>query len=174
MGVEGLRALRSFKVEDQAWNGDHDQVICNKQRPLVTNMLTIICSKALFAILKHILQDGGGVLSIEHNVEEGTLFVRVDRSKIISHGKPSIGRMLCKIHIWHSTADIEACRPFYNSLSVVDGEFETWRKIVASNPEPKWKFVQPNTFLKGDGTVELREYDASNEGIIHSFFDRMV
>lgn len=26
MGVEGLLALRSFKVEDQAWGGDHDRV----------------------------------------------------------------------------------------------------------------------------------------------------
>ncbi|KAI1655693.1 hypothetical protein F4813DRAFT_366896 [Daldinia decipiens] len=46
------------------------------------------------------------------------------------------------------------------------------RQIVVSNPEPKWKFVQPNTFLRGDGTVELREYPARNEGIIQSFFER--
>lgn len=26
VGVERLRALRSFKVDDQAWSGDHDQV----------------------------------------------------------------------------------------------------------------------------------------------------
>jgi dipeptidyl-peptidase-3 len=71
-------------------------------------------------------------------------------------------------------ADIEACWPLYGNLSAVDGEFETRRKIVASNPEPKWKFVQPNTFLKDDGTVELGEYEASNEGIIHSFFERLV
>lgn len=43
-----------------------------------------------------------------------------------------------------------------------------------SNPEPKWKFVQPNTSLKDDDTVELREYEASNEGIIHSFIGRLV
>ncbi|KAJ5991166.1 dipeptidyl-peptidase 3 [Penicillium canescens] len=67
------------------------------------------------------------------------LFVRVDRSQLISHGKSSIGRLLYKIHIWHSTADVEACWPFYGILSAVDGEIETWRKIVASNPEPKWK-----------------------------------
>jgi hypothetical protein len=36
------------------------------------------------------------------------------------------------------------------------------------------EIVQPNTFLKEDGTVELREYEASNEGIIHSFFERLV
>jgi dipeptidyl-peptidase-3 len=114
------------------------------------------------------------VLCIEHNAAEKQLFVRVDRSKLITHGKPSIGRMLCKIHIWRCTADIEACRPFYEALTTVDGEFEIWRQIVVSKPEPKWKFVQPNTFLKENGTVELRNYDASNEGIIQSFYERNV
>ncbi|KAI2781585.1 hypothetical protein F4815DRAFT_466724 [Daldinia loculata] len=63
-------------------------------------------------------------------------------------------------------------RPVYEALSAVDGEYESWRRIVASNPEPKWKFVQPNTFPRDDGTVELREYPASNEGIIQLFFER--
>lgn len=82
--------------------------------------------------------------------------------------------MLRRIQIWHCTADVEACRPFYENLSAVDGEFEQWRKTVASKTEPKWKFVQPNTFLTEDMTVELREYEASNEGIIKSFADRMI
>ncbi|KAF7866787.1 hypothetical protein EAF04_005629 [Stromatinia cepivora] len=154
IGVEGLRALRSFKVKDQTWGGDHDQ--------------------AQFAILKHILQDGNGVLWIEHDPKNETLLVHVDRSKIVSHGKPSTGRMLCKINIWHSTADIDACRPLYEALSAVDGKYEMWRKIVASNPEPKWKFVQPNNFFKEGGTVELKEYEASNIGIIQSFFERAL
>lgn len=82
--------------------------------------------------------------------------------------------MLRKIHIWHCTADVEACRPFYENLSAVDGEFEAWRKIVESKPEPKWKYVQPNTSLNDDGTVELIEYEATNEGIIKSFADRNI
>ncbi|KAH8590734.1 dipeptidyl peptidase III [Bisporella sp. PMI_857] len=124
IGVQGLLALRSFNIKEQTWGGDHD--------------------RAQFAILKHILQEGDGVIWIECDPDTETLIVRVERSKIISHGKPSVGRMLCKINIWHSTADINACRPFYEALSVIDGEYETWRRIVASNPEPKWKFVQPN------------------------------
>ncbi|KAJ6072854.1 dipeptidyl peptidase III [Penicillium canescens] len=100
------------------------------------------------------------------------LFVRVDRSQLMSHGTPSIGRLLYKIHMWHSTADVEACWLLYGILSAVDGAFETWRKIVASNPELKWKLCSKH-FLE-DGTVELREYEASNEEIIHSFFERLV
>jgi hypothetical protein len=40
--------------------------------------------------------------------------------------------------------------------------------------EPRWKFVQPNTFINDDGTVEFREYEASNAGIIKSFFERKL
>jgi dipeptidyl-peptidase-3 len=130
--------------------------------------------QALFAIFKHLLQDGDGVLSVQSNAPKKKLILHVDRSKLISHGMPSIGRILCRINIWRSTADIKACRPFYETLSTVDGQFETWRQIVVSKPEPKWKFVQTNTFLQADGTIELREYEASNEGIIRSFFERDV
>ncbi|KAK7219239.1 hypothetical protein V2G26_007242 [Clonostachys chloroleuca] len=152
IGVEGLQALRSFEPSDMTWGDDHQQ--------------------ALFAILKHLIQDGEGVLSIDHDPKTKTLYVRVDRSKIISCGTPSIGRMLCKIHIWHCTADVDACRPFYDALSVVDGEYETWRQVVVSNPEPKWKFLQPNTFIGENGEIILKEYEPSNAGIIQSFAQR--
>ena len=124
--------------------------------------------------MNDLLHNGNGVITVEHDEVDKKVFVHVDRSKIISHGKPAIGQMLCKIHIWHSTADIDACRPFYDGLSVVDDFFQSWRQIVISNPEPRWKFVQPNTFLREDGTIELREYEASNVGIIQSFFERDV
>ncbi|KAJ5722470.1 dipeptidyl-peptidase 3 [Penicillium malachiteum] len=94
IGIEGLRALDSFKVEDQSWGSDHAQI------------------------------DRDDAIWIEHNPVAKDLFVRVDRSKIVFHGKPSIGRMLCQIHVWHCTADIDACRPFLEALTVVDGEYE--------------------------------------------------
>ncbi|KAJ5640462.1 dipeptidyl-peptidase 3 [Penicillium herquei] len=154
IGVEGLRALRSYKAEDQAWGGDHDQ--------------------ALFAIFNHMLNHSNGVITVDRDVVDKKLYIHVDREKITSYGKLAIGQMLCKLHIWHSTADIEACKPYYEALSTVDDVYESWRQIVVSNPEPKWKFVQPNTFLKDDGTVELREYEASNAGIIKSFYGRNI
>ncbi|KAJ5732748.1 dipeptidyl peptidase III [Penicillium malachiteum] len=152
MDKVGLRALRSYKVEDQAWGGgDHDQ--------------------ALFAILNHMLNHGNGVITVDHDVVDKKLYIHVDRTKITSHGKLAIGQMLCKLHIWRSTADIEACKPYYEALSTID---DTTFEIVVSNPEPKWKFIQPNTFLKDDGTVELREYEASDAGIIKSFYERNI
>lgn len=113
-------------------------------------------------------------MTVEHDQAAKTIHVRVDRSKITSHGKPSIGRMLYRLHVWWCIANVQSCREFYEPLSVVDGEYEAWRQIVASKPEPGWKFVQANTVLKEDGKVELRVYEESNEGIIQSFAERGV
>lgn len=113
-------------------------------------------------------------MAVEHDPAAKSVHVRVDRSKMTSHGKPSLGRMLCCIHVWRCIADVKSCREFYERLSVVDGECEAWRQIVASKPELGWKFVQPNTVLKEDGEVELRVYEESNEGIIQSFAERGV
>ncbi|OAQ95982.1 hypothetical protein LLEC1_02851 [Akanthomyces lecanii] len=154
VGVEGIQALRTFNARDMAWGQPH--------------------ARANFAILKHLLLDGGGVINVQHNEEAETVEVSVDRSKISSHGRPSLGRMLRCIHIWRCIADVESCKSFYESLSVVDGDYETWRRIVVSKPEPGWKFVQPNTVIKDDGGVELMLYEESNQGIIQSFVDRSL
>lgn len=113
-------------------------------------------------------------MTVKQDSAAKTIHVHVDRSKITSHGKPSLGRMLCCIHVWRCIADVKSCREFYEQLSVVDGEYEAWRQIVASKPEPGWKFVQANTVLKKDGEVELRVYEESVEGIIQSFAERGI
>ncbi|KAI0533760.1 dipeptidyl peptidase III [Xylaria digitata] len=152
IGFLGLRALQAFNEEDQSWGSPH--------------------SSADFAILKHLLHDANRLLSVDCDVNLGTLQVQVDRSKIAEEGKPSLGRMLHRIHVWECTADVVACKQFYEPLSAVQGNEAVWRKIVASKPEPAWKFVQANTILTDDGKVQLKVYEESDAGIIQSFADR--
>ena len=102
------------------------------------------------------------------------LTVHIDRSRILSHGKPALGRMLLKLHIYRCTADIDECRIFYEDLSRVDGEFAEWRRIVLANKEPKWVFSQPNTFLGEDGVVSLKEYPPTVQGVVESWAERDV
>lgn len=52
--------------------------------------------------------------------------------------------------------------------------YEQWRQIVCSKPNSRWKFVQPNTFIRGGDVVELKVYDESNEGIIQSWAEREI
>ncbi|KAG8417412.1 hypothetical protein J3459_006700 [Metarhizium acridum] len=153
IGVDGLQALQHYNYENQAWGQVHHQ--------------------AHFSILRHLLQDGGDVIRISHDRTTSSLTVHVDRSKIISCGKPALGRYLCRLHIWRCTADVSSCKELYELLCAVDGEHEQWRQIVCSKPNPRWKFVQPNTFVKG-GAVELKVYEESNEGIIQSWAERAV
>lgn len=58
-------------------------------------------------------------------------------------------------------------------MCAVDGVYEEWRKIVVSKPNMRWKFVQPNTFVRGKN-VEVKVYEESNEGIIQSWVERDV
>ena len=112
-------------------------------------------------------------MTVTHDPSKKLLRVNVDRSKIITHGKPSLGRMLCKLHIWRCTADVANMRPWYEELTKVEGEHEQWRRTVLQYPEPRWKFVQTNTVLEGD-KVSLKEYARTNEGIIQCFVDRAI
>jgi len=124
-------------------------------------------------VFKHLLEDGGGVIQVNHDTESNSVTVQVDRSKIISYGKPALGRYLCRLHVWRCTADFAPCKSFYERLCKVNGDFEEWRQIVCSRPNPRWKFVQPNTFVTGDN-VELKVYEESNTGIIQSWVERDI
>lgn len=75
--------------------------------------------------------------------------------------------------MYRCTADVSACRAYYEDLSKVDGEYLEWRKIVLAKKQPKWVFVQANTFLDGD-EVTLKEYDPSPQGVFQSWAERDV
>jgi dipeptidyl-peptidase-3 len=69
--------------------------------------------------------------------------------------------MMCCLHVWRCTADVKACHAFYEQLTEVTGDCDAWRKVVVLQPEPRWKFVQGNTFFV-DGKVENSEYEESD------------
>ncbi|KAF9770755.1 hypothetical protein IL306_011624 [Fusarium sp. DS 682] len=126
-----------------------------------------------WAILKHLLLNGEGVISIVHDAQAQSVHVKVNRDKLHTHGQSALGDLLCRIQIWRCIADFESCSEFYQGLLEINDEEEQWRRVVCPKPEPRWKFVQPNTVLVGD-KVELKEYDESNEGIVQSWAERQV
>ncbi|KAK4235370.1 peptidase family M49-domain-containing protein [Achaetomium macrosporum] len=153
LGVDGLRGLANFNVDSGRWGQAH--------------------SRAHFAILKCLLLHGEGVVTVAHDKPAQSLKVTVDREKIVTHGKPALGNMLLQLHIYRCTADVEACRAYYEDLSNVDGEYLEWRETVLANKPPPLVFVQANTFLNGDEVV-LKEYQPTVEGVIQSWAERMV
>ncbi|KAK7408799.1 hypothetical protein QQX98_009043 [Neonectria punicea] len=157
IGVGGFQALEHYNFQNQAWG---HQVRTRTYSDLIH-------------FPHKFLANGGGVIRIAHDLAKSSLTVRVDHSKIISHGKPALGRYLCRLHIWRCTADVSSCKDFYEPRCAVEGQYEQWRRIVFSEPNPRWKFVQPNTFVKGD-TADMKVYEENHRGIIQSWVEREV
>ncbi len=154
VGTAGLRALENYIEDDQKWGQAH--------------------SRAHFAMFRALLNAGDSFLTVDYDASTNNLVVHIDRSKILSHGKPAIGKLLLRLHIYRCTADVGACREYFEELTKVEGIFVKWRKVVIANKKPRQILVQANTFLGQDGTVTLKEYDATVEGMIQSWAERRV
>ena len=103
--------------------------------------------------------------------------IALDRGKILTTGRKAVEAYLQKLHIYKSTADFEAGSKLYSDMTTVDPKF--WgtdvRNEVLRNKQPRKVFVQANTVLEeASGKVELKEYDASVEGMIKSYAERDV
>ncbi|KAI0199001.1 peptidase family M49-domain-containing protein [Astrocystis sublimbata] len=153
LGVDGLRGLANFNVESKQWGQAH--------------------SRAHFAMLTCLLRNGDGCIKVQHDLTNKTLTVLVDRSKIVSHGKKALGEMLLRLHIYRCTADLHACRRYYEDLSYVDDERLRWRETVLANKPPPLLNVQANTFEQG-GMIALKEYEMTYNGIIESWYERTL
>ncbi len=151
LGVKGLWGLQNYNIESGKWGQAH--------------------SRGHFAILKCLLTDGNGIMTIDCNGAEDQITVHVDRSRILSDGKPALGRILLRLHMYRSTADVRSCRDYYEDLSRVDGQYLEWRRIVLAKKQPKRVFVQSNTFLEGEKVI-LKNYDATPQGVIQSWAER--
>ena len=151
LGVKGLQGLQNYNIENGKWGQAH--------------------SRAHFVILRYLLMDGNGFMTIDCNSAKDQITVHVDRSRIVSDGKPALGRMLLRLQMYRSTADVKSCRNYYEDLSRVDGSYLEWRRIVLARVQPKWIFVQPNTFLEGEEVI-LKNYDATPQGVIQSWAER--
>ena len=81
-----------------------------------------------------------------------------------------------KLHIFKSTADVEAGRKLYENTTSVEGEFwtEKVRGQVLKKKTPRKVFVMVNTVETAEGKVELKEYNSDPEGMIRSWADREV
>lgn len=125
-----------------------------------------LSAQGSFAMMKYILSYGKGALAVNCNTKVATIYIRVNRSKITSGGKPVIADDLQLLHILYPTY---SCKEVYKPLSVEDGEFEKWRQVVSSKTDAPWSPVQTNTLLQDNGEIELKAYDASNKVITQSF-----
>ena len=133
--------------------------------------------QARYSILKTFLDAGDGFCRLDYETEDlSDLTVHVDRSKILTVGRRAVEAYLQQLHIYKSTADVEAGRALYEKRTSVEGAFWTdkVRDVVLRKKAPRKVFVMGNTVEGEGGKVALREYESSLEGMIRSWADREV
>ena len=111
------------------------------------------------------------------NEDLSDLTIKLDRSKITTVGRKAVEAYLQKLHIYKSTADVEAGTKLYAAMTHVEPEFwgQKVRNEVLRNKQPRKVFVQANTVLEeATGKVSLVEYEPSLEGMIKSFAERDI
>ena len=121
------------------------------------------------------LDAGDDFTKLEYEKDDlSDLTVRVDKFKILSHGRPAVERYLQKLHIYKCTANVEEARKMYETITNVDDFWGTEvRDVVLKKKTPRKVFVQANTFEEG-GKVVLKEYEPTVEGMIQSFAERGI
>ena len=153
MARAGICALEFWDPKSRKWGQIHMQ--------------------ARFAILQTYLKAGSNFCELAYTKDDlSDLSIKLDRQKILSHGRPAVEDLLQKLHIYKATADLEAGQKMYDQLTHVDEWFASKvRPEVLRRKQPRKVFVQANTFLNG-GAVRLKEYPATPEGMIQSFAER--
>ena len=156
MARAGVVALEFWDPKSRKWGQAHMQ--------------------ARFSILRTFLDAGGDFCKLEYSDAENLsdLTIKLDRNKILSHGRPAVEAYLQKVHIYKATADVEAGKKLYEDMTSVDAWWEhKVRKVVLERKTPRKVFVQGNT-VEENGKVMLKEYEATMEGMIRSWAERDV
>ncbi|RJE25520.1 dipeptidyl peptidase III [Aspergillus sclerotialis] len=155
MARAGLVALEFWDPKARKWGQAHMQ--------------------ARYSILRTFLDAGDDFVKLVYNKEDlSDLEIHLDRSKILTHGRPAVEKYLQKLHVYKSTADFQAGKQLYDDITSVDEWWETKvREVVLQNRVPRKVFVQGNTVLEGDKVI-LKEYEPTLEGMIQSFVERDV
>ncbi|GAB7350859.1 hypothetical protein MBLNU459_g1385t2 [Dothideomycetes sp. NU459] len=153
MARAGVAALQFWDASSRKWGQAHMQ--------------------ARHAILKVFLTEPEFCkLEYKDTDKLSDLTVKIDRSKIISHGRPAVEKFLQKLQVYKATADLKNGKELYEGITNVDEFFATKvRPAVLAAAQPRKVFVQANTVLDGDKVV-LKEYPSTPEGMIQSYADR--
>lgn len=126
-------------------------------------------SQARYVIMR-VLHEAGVVTIVE--TEPGKMLrVELNREKVFSVGRETMGKFLCKLQVYKSTADHKSAKDLYDKYSSVNEQFAKWRDIVVLHRDPMLLFVQGNTEIV-DEKVQLKSYAANGDGFMQSWRER--
>ena len=155
MARAGVAALEYWDPKSRKWGQAHMQ--------------------ARYSILRTFMDAGEDFCQLKSTKDDlSDLEIYLDRSKILSHGRPAVESYLQKLHVYKSTADFEAGKKLYDDITSVGSWWaEKLRPVVLSKKQPRKVFVQANTVLQGED-VKLVEYEPTVEGMVKSYVERDI
>ena len=104
------------------------------------------------------IEAGQDFLTVKEVVNEDDgkpdLLVTMDYDKVVTVGKPAVGKLLEKLQIYKATGNAVEGKKMYAHYSAVDNSNENmpwlkWRKIVLDRKKPRKMYVQANTEITG-------------------------
>ncbi|KAF3917125.1 hypothetical protein ABW20_dc0107128 [Dactylellina cionopaga] len=152
MARAGLLALEFWDPKTKKWGQAH--------------------MRARYSILQCFLSAGDNFVVLDSTTaDHSDLTIRLDRTKITSHGLKAVEKYLQKLHVYKASADVKNGVGLYDEMTSVNETMAKFRDVVMSKKQPRKQFVQANTELE-DGKVVLKEYDTTPKGLIQSWIDR--
>lgn len=153
MARAGVIGLEFWDPESKKWGQPHMQ--------------------ARFGIFKCLHK--AGVMTLKYTKEDfDDLEIVVDELKLSTTAVGALSDFLHNLHVFKTTANVKEGIAFYNDITEVTEEYAKFRDVVIRKKLPRKQLIQTNTFLNEDGTIEVREYEESEVGMIQSFMDRNV
>ncbi|CAK7912567.1 hypothetical protein CAAN3_14S00782 [[Candida] anglica] len=148
----GLLALEFWDPKSKKWGQAHMQ--------------------ARFAIFQTLRN--AGVCSLKYEDSEfNDLEITFDEEKLTTVAVEALGDFLHKLHVYKCSADVKNGEAYYVGITTVGEELAQFRDVVLRKKLARKQLIQANTFDKED-TVEVREYEESEVGMIQSFAERNV
>lgn len=111
-------------------------------------------NRARYVLARVMIEAGQNFVCVQETENSTNLSLTVDRSKIRTVGRDTVGDFLLKLQVYKSIGDFESGSKLYNHFSSVSNDSELhpwakWRDIVLAHKKPRPIFVQANTVCKG-------------------------
>ncbi|ABN65730.2 dipeptidyl-peptidase III (DPP III) (Dipeptidyl aminopeptidase III) (Dipeptidyl arylamidase III) [Scheffersomyces stipitis CBS 6054] len=154
MARAGLIALEYWDPKTKKWGQPHMQ--------------------ARFSIFK--VLHTAGVVSLKYTDEKtfDDLEIIVDESKLDTVAVEALGDYLAHLALYKSTANVAEGVPYYIGKTDITDDYARFRDTVIRKKKPRQQLIQANTVIGEDKTVEVKEYEESEVGMIQSFAERAV
>jgi len=152
--IEGIKGLEYYNPDQKQWTQAH--------------------MNGRYVIMRVLREAGEEFVKMEicKKEEKDYIIIRIDKSKIKTVGKETLGKFLKKLHVFRCLGDLGRGKEMFDRYSEVDEEMLKIREIVLLNKVPRRIELQGNVVLDKSDEVKYVSYEKDFAGVITSFVER--